>query len=116
VLAEERGDKSVVLKLGFDRTVLQREATALRVFDGEGWVRLFAQDNARGALLIEQVVPGVALSTYFQARDQESVVIICELMQKLHRSASVDLTSLLKKLLVDKSVGGSVLCYNDRRK
>ncbi len=90
--ADGRGAKPIVLKLGFDRTVLQQEVSALRAFGGGGCAKLLAYDDVYGALLIERVVPGIALSTYFPARDEEAVQIACGVMSKLHSVESIDLT------------------------
>ncbi|MBU2670572.1 aminoglycoside phosphotransferase family protein [Actinoplanes bogorensis] len=47
-----------VLKLGVADGHLAPEAEALRVFDGQGAVRLLAENPARGALLVERADPG----------------------------------------------------------
>lgn len=52
-----------VLKLQWPHRECRFEADALRLWDGDGAVRLIAHDAARGALLLERAVPGRPLST-----------------------------------------------------
>ena len=52
----------LVLKLGVPCPELLSEAAALRLFGGSGAVRLLDHDAARGALLLERVLPGIPLA------------------------------------------------------
>ena len=51
-----------VLKLGVPDGHLADETTALRIFDGDGAIRVLAEDAGRGALLMESVRPGTPLA------------------------------------------------------
>jgi streptomycin 6-kinase len=55
-----------VLKLQFPLRESEHEAEALRVWDGDGAVRLLAHDPERHALLIERARPGEHLTTVGQ--------------------------------------------------
>ena len=50
-----------VLKLNFPERESEREADALAFWDGEGAVRLLAEDESRRALLLERCEPGTQL-------------------------------------------------------
>lgn len=52
----------VVLKLIYPHREAEHEAEALRVWDGEGAVRLLAYDEERWAMLIERCEPGTLLA------------------------------------------------------
>lgn len=92
VLAGERNNRPVVLKIGFDQAVVRQEAAALRTFDGQGCVKLLVHDETHGALLVEWLVPGTTLSTYFPAREKESVEIASGIVKKLHHVEQPDLS------------------------
>lgn len=57
------GGGTAVLKLQWPHPESEREADALRVWDGRGAVALLAHDAERRALLLERCVPGTHLST-----------------------------------------------------
>ncbi|MBM2623210.1 phosphotransferase [Actinoplanes sp. LDG1-06] len=68
VAAAVRDDGTkAVLKLGVPDGHLDSEAEALRVFDGDGAVRLLAENAAKGALLIERADPGTPLTVADEA-------------------------------------------------
>ncbi|HSU80011.1 MAG TPA: aminoglycoside phosphotransferase family protein [Candidatus Angelobacter sp.] len=52
----------VILKLGVPGFDFTNEITTLEVYDGKGCVRLLAADPERGALLLEQLIPGTMLT------------------------------------------------------
>ena len=60
--ASTSGEGPVVLKVGVPHPELLTEIEALRLFDGRGAVRLLEADAARGALLLERLVPGTPLA------------------------------------------------------
>lgn len=75
----ERADGTrAVLKLGVPDGHLDAEAEALRVFDGQGAVRLLAENAAKGALLVERAEPGTPLTV----ADETALV---EVGHRLHR-------------------------------
>jgi streptomycin 6-kinase len=77
-----RADGSpIVLKVCFPDKEFYTEAEALRLYDGQGIIRLLAADLERGALLLERLLPGTALETV--ADDKQATHIAVEVMQKL---------------------------------
>lgn len=74
-----------VLKLGVPDGHLDAEAEALRIFDGDGAVRLLAEDRARGALLEERAAPGETLATLVPHRDEEATGVQLAVARRLHR-------------------------------
>jgi streptomycin 6-kinase len=84
VLSGFQGDNPIILKLGLDHEALTREAFALRCFQGCGTVNVRAED--KGMLLLERVMPGISLKSYFPDREQNSIEIACRVMQNLHQA------------------------------
>jgi streptomycin 6-kinase len=80
-----------VLKIGMsDDPVLTREAAALRLYAGVGACRLLGVDQARGALLLERVVPGESLVKLVRTDDDEATRIGARVMRRLWRPVSED--------------------------
>jgi streptomycin 6-kinase len=75
----------VVLKLGVPCPEFTTEAAALELFGGESAVRLLDHDAIRGALLLEQVLPGVPIHQLKD--DDEATKITARLMRRLWRVA-----------------------------
>jgi streptomycin 6-kinase len=70
-----------VLKLQFPDREAEHEAAALRIWNGDGVVRLLAHDEARSALLIEHCSPGDHL-----ASDPEAAMpVFIDLLPRLWR-------------------------------
>jgi streptomycin 6-kinase len=75
----------VVLKLPFPHRESEHEAEALRVWDGDGAVRLLAHDPERHALLVERAWPG----TYLTATGQETALdVFVDLLPRLWKPAA----------------------------
>lgn len=74
----------VILKIGFDSKALAQEAAALEWYDGNGCARLLEHDFQRGALLIEDVIPGTMLKTLFPHEDEAVILRITQVMKQLH--------------------------------
>ncbi|MBL7256346.1 aminoglycoside phosphotransferase family protein [Paractinoplanes lichenicola] len=72
-----------VLKLGVPDGHLDTEAEALRVFDGQGAVRLLGENAAKGALLVERADPGTTLTV-----DDEAALV--DVGHRLHRVRGKD--------------------------
>jgi streptomycin 6-kinase len=74
-----------VLKLQFPHRESEHEAEALRVWDGDGAVRLLAHDPERHALMIERARPG----THLSAAGQEAAVdVFVDLLPRLWKPAA----------------------------
>lgn len=77
-----------VLKAGVPDKEIQREAAALRAFDGRGSVRLLDADTDTGLLLLERLRPGAVLTTLAEeASDTEATRIAASVMRGLWRPA-----------------------------
>jgi streptomycin 6-kinase len=74
-----------VLKIGVADGHLDAEAEALRIFDGDGAVRLLAEDRANGALLVERAVPGERVAALVPADDARATAVLIETGRRLHR-------------------------------
>lgn len=74
----------VILKLGCDHKAIAQEMLALRLYDGQGCVRLINVDLKMGALLLERVNPGVPLKSFFPQKDALAVEHVANVMKRLH--------------------------------
>ena len=77
---------AAVLKLGVPDGHLAPEAQALQIFDGQGAVRLFAQDAGRGALLMERAVPGRSVAALVPQDDEAATAALIGAGRGLHRA------------------------------
>jgi streptomycin 6-kinase len=73
----------VVLKLSCDLSALQREASALQTFGSSSCPKVLALDLERGALLLEQALPGKSLMHHSFKEPQQTLKVACELTLKL---------------------------------
>lgn len=82
--AKRSDGKDVVLKIGFlkDRE-FQNEIEALEVFDGDGIPKLIEADRKNAVILMEQVLPGVSLSTIED--DAKATRILASVMRKIRK-------------------------------
>jgi len=78
------GAGDAVLKLQFPHRESEHEAEALRVWDGDGAVRLLAHDPERHALLLERARPGTHLS---EAGQEAAVDVFVGLLPRLWKPA-----------------------------
>lgn len=69
-----------VLKVGMPHMEGEHEIAALRFWNGDGAVRVLAEDEARGAMLLERCVPGTPLRTL---PEPEQDVVIAKLLRRL---------------------------------
>jgi streptomycin 6-kinase len=81
-LALPAGD--VVLKIQFPDREAEHEAEALRLWDGDGAVRLLEHDPERHALLLERARPGTSL---VQVGQDEALEVIAGLLPRLWKHA-----------------------------
>jgi streptomycin 6-kinase len=91
VRAELPDRTPVVLKVQFPDRENEHEAEALRVWNGEGAVRLLAHHARRHALLLEQCQPGTPL---IDAGDERALDVLVELLPRLWKPAGVPFRSL----------------------
>jgi len=79
-----RNGTPVILKIGnnigFDSSAIAREATALAVLSGP-CVKVLAQDDRLGALLLECLSPGTMLKEFFPDRDIEGIRITANIIK-----------------------------------
>lgn len=87
--AEKLNGTSVVIKLGFpgDKEFIS-ECVGLSYFNGEGSIKLLAEDINNGAMLLERVSPGIPLAEIED--DEEATQIAASLLKKLHKEAPDD--------------------------
>ena len=84
VRAELPDGTPAVLKLIHPHRESEHEADALRVWDGDGAVRLLAEDSERGALLLERCEPGTKL---YEAGADTALDVIVGLLPRLWKPA-----------------------------
>jgi streptomycin 6-kinase len=80
-----------VLKVGFPQEESEHEGLVLRLWDGDGAVRLLAEDPERHALLLERCEPGTPL---LEVDDDEAVDVVIGLLPRLWRPPPDDLRRL----------------------
>lgn len=76
----------VVLKILIADT---KEPQALRLFNGNGYVKLLEYDQEYNGLLLESITPGNTLSTLFPHDDARSLEIMAALVKKMEQ---IDIT------------------------
>lgn len=97
VVTTEGSDPAAVLKVPMPATVQlgtltasarAGEAAVLRLWDGDGAVRLLAEDASTGAMLVERCRPGAPLDRIGDPEAGDRVA--AELLGRLHRPAPAD--------------------------
>ena len=91
VLSGNRAGEAIILKLGFEKDGIAREAAALRYFNGQGCVKLLAHDELHGALLMQRMIPGTNLKELFPRQDHEAASIASQVIKNL-QSAQMPVT------------------------
>ena len=84
----------VVLKVQFPLRESEHEAEALRVWDGDGAVRLLAHDPERHALLLERARPGEHLTT---AGQEAALDVFVGLLPRLWKHAGSPFRTLAEE-------------------
>lgn len=84
LLSGFRGENPIILKLGLDHRGLKREAFALKCFADYGAIKVLFEED--GILVLERATPGTSLKGYFPHKEEESIEIVCEVMQKLYQA------------------------------
>ncbi len=74
----------VILKIGYDQKSIENEKQALIYFNGDGSIKLIDHTEKYHALLLQQAIPGITLTSFYP--DQIDLVIDCytSTMKKLH--------------------------------
>jgi streptomycin 6-kinase len=78
--------KDVVLKILLADTM---EPETLKLFNGNGSVKLLVYDPKYKGLLLEYVYPGTSLKSLFPAHDAQAVEIAAEIIKKLHAKSLI---------------------------
>ena len=74
----------VVLKIGFDASVIAAEKNALIYFGGNASIRLIDYNEKYNALLLEQAIPGTSLKSLYPANDKFVIDYYIDTVQRLH--------------------------------
>ena len=82
VLEGFQGTQPIILKCGLDSLGIKREAAALKEFSGTGSVKLLAEGEQM--LLLERIIPGESLKSYWPDKDNEALKIVIDIMYKLY--------------------------------
>lgn len=83
VRADLRDGTPAVLKVIYPHREAEHEAEALRVWDGDGAVRLLAYDEERWAMLLERCEPGTLLA---EAEPQQALGVFIALLPRLWKT------------------------------
>lgn len=78
--AESKSGEEIVVKLSVPNKELRTEMHALRLHDGQGYVRLIDGDADLGVLLLEKVRPGSPLSGV--PNDEQAVAFFCGVLNR----------------------------------
>ena len=89
--ARTRAGEDVVLKVQEPHRESEHEAEALRLWDGDGAIRLLDEEPEEYALLLERCVPGTPLSA---AGAETALDVFVELLPRLWRPAGSPFRSL----------------------
>jgi streptomycin 6-kinase len=91
-----RGTKEMVLKVQWPHDECTHEANALRVWNGNGSIKLLEYDADRHALLVERCTPGTCLAA---ARDVDPISVLTDLLPRLWQPAGSPFISLKDEAL-----------------
>lgn len=83
--------KKVIFKLMVLERQFLSEIQALKYFSGPGCVKVLNYNVEDRVMLLEEIVPGINLETYFNSHkcsDEEASIICANLVKKLHTSRS----------------------------
>lgn len=77
-------DHLVVLKIGCDKALIEREASALRHFAGSGSIALLDHNHEQQALLLQQAIPGTTLKALYPQQVEFVMSSYVSAMKKIH--------------------------------
>ncbi|NND90039.1 MAG: aminoglycoside phosphotransferase [Granulosicoccus sp.] len=96
-----RNGQRVVLKIQWPHPECEFEADALRIWDGNGAIRLLEHDAENSAMLLEECLPGTHLS---KSPDVDQIGVMIDLLPRLWTSTCAPFKSL-KRECMDWSTG-----------
>ncbi|MBM3893462.1 hypothetical protein FJ365_03630 [Candidatus Dependentiae bacterium] len=76
----------VMVKVNTDTPTLLHEMIALQTFQGNGCVQLLDTAPSFGALLLERLLPGNSLETFFPEYDVKAIAHAATVMHELHQA------------------------------
>ena len=77
-----RENRSIVLKLSFEKAALYKEMRTLTALAGRGAVEVIEWNDEIGAAVLERAIPGTPLSATLD--DREATEVFCEVFRRLH--------------------------------
>lgn len=77
-------NKPIILKHGFNKIALKREAEALKSFSNHGGVKPIIDEPH--LIIMEKALPGSSLKNHYPDREEISTTILCDLITKLHEA------------------------------
>lgn len=92
VLTGFQGNTPIILKISWDITAIAREAAALATYNGLGCPKLLELDLENGAIVIERILPGTSLASFFPDEDAQAIKIASLVMNQLHMPSPLDPT------------------------
>lgn len=84
VLKGKQNNLPIILKIGFNLKAIEKESSALKAYNGNGCIKILAQDLKLGALLLEQITTGLSLKTFFPSEDEKATIIAAKTIEQLH--------------------------------
>jgi streptomycin 6-kinase len=89
--------KSAVIKIGLplDDVEIYGEAAYLKAVNGEGAVQLLGFDRERQAMLLERVVPGANLKSFFKKDQAAATGVAIRILKRVLRPAPEEVTDLI---------------------
>ncbi len=77
-------NQAVILKISCDAKAIADEIQALKYFSGNGSIQLIAENNTYHAILLQQAVPGITLTSIYPQQLEYVMDCYIETMKKLH--------------------------------
>lgn len=95
--ALRNGSEAVVVKISppYEHQESRSEATYLRTHDGEGVVRLLAEDRHLDAILLERAIPGKNLTELFAENESACLFPAVEILKRIAGPVTADLGDVI---------------------
>ena len=92
--ATDRRGQQVVVKISppFDNTEILSEAKFLATLNGEGAIKLIAEDRDRRAILLERAIPGANLVELYDENEMDAIGPAINVLRKITTEPPGDLT------------------------